>query len=222
MSKEITHPAIVDGWFREINDMWPGQAMNLKVKKILHHEKTPYQDVLVFESTDYGNVLVLDGIIQSTDRDAFAHSEMIAHLAMNSHPNPKKVLIIGGGQGGSLREVLKHECVEEVTVCDIDEAVIRVSKQYLPEMSLSYNNEKPKPRIYIGDGFKFLADYKNEFDIIITDGTDSIGPGEGLFQTPFIELLNEALKEGGVTATQGCSFSMHLLKALVFIVLQVS
>ncbi len=110
-----------DGWFREISDMWPGQAMTLKVKKVIHHEKSKYQDVLIFESTDYGTVLVLDNVIQCTERDEFAYQEMITHLAMNSHPNPKKVLVIGGGDGGVLREVVKHECVEEAILCDIDE-----------------------------------------------------------------------------------------------------
>jgi len=101
--------------------MWPGQAMTLKVKNVLHHEKSKYQDVLIFESTDYGTVLVLDNVIQCTERDEFSYQEMITHLAMNSHPNPKKVLVIGGGDGGVLREVIKHDCVEEAILCDIDE-----------------------------------------------------------------------------------------------------
>jgi len=106
--------------------MWPGQAMTLKVNQVLHHEKSKYQDVLIFESTDYGTVLVLDNVIQCTERDEFSYQEMITHLAMNSHPNPKKVLVIGGGDGGVLREVVKHECVEEAILCDIDEVSGRV------------------------------------------------------------------------------------------------
>jgi spermidine synthase len=117
---------------------------------------------------------------------------MITHLAMNSHPNPTKVLVIGGGDGGVLREVIKHDCVEEAVLCDIDEAVIRVSKDYLPEMSASYKH--PKVRVHIGDGFKFLADYKNAFDVIITDSSDPDGPAESLFQTPYFELLSGALR----------------------------
>ena len=101
--------------------MWPGQAMTLKVDKVIHHEKSKYQDVLFFQSTDHGMVLVLDNVIQCTERDEFAYQEMITHLAMNSHPMPKKVLVIGGGDGGVLREVVKHECVEEAVLCDIDE-----------------------------------------------------------------------------------------------------
>jgi hypothetical protein len=95
--------------------------MTLKVKKVLHHEKSKYQDVLIFESTDYGTVLVLDNVIQCTERDEFSYQEMITHLAMHSHPNPKKVLVIGGGDGGVLREVVKHEGIEEAVLCDIDE-----------------------------------------------------------------------------------------------------
>lgn len=113
---------IADGWFREISGMWPGQAMTLKVKNVIHHEKSKYQDVLIFESTDYGTVLVLDNVIQCTERDEFSYQEMITHLAMFSHPNPKKVLVIGGGDGGVLREVIKHDSVEEAVLCDIDEA----------------------------------------------------------------------------------------------------
>merc|ERR1712144_37652 len=196
---EITHPTIKDGWFREISDMWPGQAMTLKVKNVIHHEKSKYQDVLIFESTDYGTVLVLDNVIQCTERDEFAYQEMITHLAMNSHPNPKKVLVIGGGDGGVLREVIKHDCVEEAILCDIDEAVIRLSKKYLPGMAISYQH--PKVKVHVGDGSKFLDDYKNEFDVIITDSSDPEGPAESLFQKPYFELLHGALREGGIITT---------------------
>ncbi|CRK19662.1 hypothetical protein BN1708_012722 [Verticillium longisporum] len=198
---EIAHPTIQDGWFREISNMWPGQAMTLKVKKVVHHEKSQYQDVLIFESTDYGMVLVLDNVIQATERDEFSYQEMITHLAMNSHPNPKRVLVIGGGDGGVLREVVKHECVEEAILCDIDEAVIRLSKQYLPGMSVGFDH--PKSKTHVGDGFKFLDDYKNSFDVIITDSSDPEGPAEMLFQKPYFQLLHDALRDGGVITTQG-------------------
>ncbi|KAL2873115.1 putrescine aminopropyltransferase [Colletotrichum sp. CLE4] len=181
--------------------MWPGQAMTLKVKKVIHHEKSQYQDVLIFESTDYGMVLVLDNVIQATERDEFSYQEMITHLAMNSHPNPKKVLVIGGGDGGVLREVVKHECVEEAILCDIDEAVIRLSKQYLPNMAVGFDH--PKSKTHVGDGFKFLEEYKNTFDVIITDSSDPEGPAESLFQKPYFQLLHDALREGGVITTQG-------------------
>ncbi|KXS97566.1 hypothetical protein AC578_9773 [Pseudocercospora eumusae] len=198
---EITHPTIKDGWFREINDMWPGQAMTLKVNQVVHHEKSKYQDVLIFESSDYGMVLVLDNVIQCTERDEFSYQEMITHLGMFSHPKPKKVLVIGGGDGGVLREVVKHESVEEAVLCDIDEAVIRLSKKYLPGMSVGFQH--PKVKVHVGDGFKFLADYKDSFDVIITDSSDPDGPAEALFQKPYFQLLHDALREGGVITTQG-------------------
>lgn len=209
MSQEITHPTIVDGWFREISDtMWPGQAMTLKVEKVLHHEKSKYQDVLIFKSTDYGNVLVLDNVIQATERDEFSYQEMISHLALNSHPEPTKVLVIGGGDGGVLREVVKHDSIQEAWLCDIDEAVIRLSKQYLPEMSASYNH--PKVKTYIGDGFEFLKKYQNTFDVIVTDSSDPEGPAETLFQEDYFKLLNSALTENGVITTQAESMWIHL------------
>ncbi|KAI9734661.1 MAG: putrescine aminopropyltransferase [Cirrosporium novae-zelandiae] len=208
MGEEITHHTIKDGWFREVSEMWPGQAMTLRVNQVLHHEKSKYQDVLVFESTDYGRVLVLDDVIQCTERDEFAYQEMITHLAMNAHPNPKKVLVIGGGDGGVLREVVKHDTVEEATLCDIDEAVIRVSKKYLPGMSIGFQH--PSVKVHIGDGFKFLADRKNEFDVIITDSSDPEGPAESLFQKPYFQLLFDALKEGGVITTQAENQWLHL------------
>ncbi|KAI1418537.1 spermidine synthase [Hypoxylon sp. FL1857] len=208
MSGEITHETIKDGWFREISEMWPGQAMTLKVEKVLHHEKSQYQDVLIFKSTNYGTVLVLDNVIQCTERDEFSYQEMITHLAMNSHPDPKKVLVIGGGDGGVLREVVKHECIEEAILCDIDEAVIRLSKQYLPGMAEGFKH--PKVKVHVGDGFKFLNDYKNAFDVIITDSSDPEGPAESLFQKSYFQLLHDALRPGGVITTQAENQWLHL------------
>ncbi|KAG8754391.1 hypothetical protein FRC14_005114 [Serendipita sp. 396] len=204
----LTHPSIKDGWFREISPQWPGQAMTLKVKRILHVEKSLYQDVLVFESETYGNVLILDGVIQCTERDEFSYQEMIAHLPLASHPNPKKVLVIGGGDGGVVREVLRHESVEEVVLCDIDEAVIRVSKQYLPHMSELLDSSRV--RVFVGDGFKFLAENTSTYDVIITDSSDPVGPAESLFQKPYFQLLHDALAPGGTISTQGECLWIHL------------
>jgi len=133
---------------------------------------------------------------------------MITHLAMMSHPNPKSVLVIGGGDGGVLREVVKHETVESAILCDIDEAVIRLSKKYLPGMSVGYQH--PTVKVHVGDGFKFLADYKDSFDVIITDSSDPEGPAESLFQKPYFELLHGALREGGVITTQAENPWLHM------------
>lgn len=207
---QFTHPLVRDGWFHEINSQWPGEAMGLQVVRILHHEKSKFQDVLVFESTTFGNVLVLDGVIQATERDEFSYQEMIAHLPLASHPNPERVLVIGGGDGGVLREIVKHDSVTEAILCDIDEAVPRVSKKYLPLMAQGLTH--PKSTVHIGDGFAFLQQPENKgaFDVIITDSSDPVGPAQALFEKPYFQLLKEALKPGGHISTQAESLWLHL------------
>lgn len=199
---------IQDGWFREINKFWPGQCMSLKVDKVLFHGKSKYQDVLVFKSTDYGNVLVLDGVIQCTERDEFSYQEMITHVPMCSHPNPENVLVIGGGDGGVVREILKHDCVKTVTQCEIDELVIDMCKKYLPKMASGYDN--PKLTQHIGDGFKFMEEHPNSFDVIITDSSDPEGPAEALFQKSYFQLMKKALKPNGIVCSQGECLWIHL------------
>ncbi|EJT98283.1 hypothetical protein DACRYDRAFT_24735 [Dacryopinax primogenitus] len=182
--------------------------MTLKVDRILHTEQSQYQDVLVFQSEKHGNVLVLDSVIQCTERDEFSYQEMIAHLPLASHPDPQRVLVIGGGDGGVVREVLKHVSVQEVVLCDIDEAVIRVSKQFLPHMSALLSD--PRVTVHIGDGFKFLAEKVSQFDVIITDSSDPVGPAESLFQKPYFQLLHDALRLGGHISTQAENPWLHL------------
>ena len=132
-----------------------------------------------------------------------SYQEMITHLAMNSHANPESVLVIGGGDGGVLREVVKHPSVKRAVLCDIDEAVIRLSKQYLPAMSIGFQH--PNVTTHVGDGFEFLKQHEDAFDVIITDSSDPEGPAEGLFQKPYFELLHRALTAKGVITTQGCT-----------------
>lgn len=199
---ELTHPLVIDGWFREVSDeFFPGQAFMLKVEKILYAEKSEFQDILVFKSTNFGNVLVLDGMIQVTERDEFAYQEMITHVPIFAHPNPKKVLVIGGGDGGVLREVIKHDCVESATLVEIDDMVIKLSKKYLPNMAKSYESEKVK--VVLQDGFKFLKDCgeissDDKYDVIITDSSDPDGPAEAFFQQDYFKLLFNALNKDGI------------------------
>ncbi|KAK3803606.1 hypothetical protein RRG08_023324 [Elysia crispata] len=200
--------AIREGWFSEVSEMWPGQCMSLQVEEVLHKEKSKYQDIIVFKSKTYGNVLVLDGVIQCTERDEFSYQEMLAHLPLCSHKNPKKVLIIGGGDGGVAREVLKHSTVEEVHMCEIDERVIEVSKQFLPKMACSFSN--PKLKLHIRDGFEFMGLHQGEFDVIITDSSDPIGPASSLFEKKYYELMSTALKPGGIICSQGECMWIHL------------
>eukprot|EP00594_Rhizosolenia_setigera_P019120 CAMPEP_0178978242 /NCGR_PEP_ID=MMETSP0789-20121207/25031_1 /TAXON_ID=3005 /ORGANISM="Rhizosolenia setigera, Strain CCMP 1694" /LENGTH=293 /DNA_ID=CAMNT_0020667921 /DNA_START=100 /DNA_END=981 /DNA_ORIENTATION=+ len=199
---------IKDGWFHERGVLWPGQAMSIQVKNVLDHHKSDFQDVLVFESENYGNVLVLDGVIQVTERDEFAYQEMIAHVPLFSHPNPKRVLVIGGGDGGVLREIAKHDSVEEIIICEIDKDVIDVSKKFLPTLAKGFDD--PRVQVKIMDGAKFMDENQGSFDVIITDSSDPVGPASVLFETPFYDGMFRALKPGGIVCTQGECMWLHL------------
>ncbi|SCV04614.1 LAMI_0H17546g1_1 [Lachancea mirantina] len=195
---------INDGWFIEMSDQsFAGQARALKVKSFLHHGRSKFQEVLVFESESYGNVLVLDGIIQATERDEFAYQEMISHIPLYAHLNPSKVLVIGGGDGGVLREVVKHNSVNSVTLVEIDETVITLAKKYLPSMSSAFNH--PKVDVKLQDGFMYLraaAAAHQKFDIIITDSSDPEGPAAAFFQKEYFQLLFNALNGTGIVIAQ--------------------
>lgn len=206
---------IIDGWFHERGELWPGQAMSLKVKEVLDHHRSDFQDILVFQSENHGKVLVLDGVIQVTERDEFAYQEMIAHIPLLAHPNPKKVLVIGGGDGGVIREVARHKGVEEIVECEIDEGVIKAAKKYLPSLAKGYDD--PRVVVKVMDGAKFLEENQEAFDVIITDSSDPIGPASVLFETPFYNAMYKSLKPGGIVCTQGECMWLHLdlIKPLV-------
>ncbi|XP_061389426.1 spermidine synthase [Musca vetustissima] len=197
--------AIQNGWFSEIqNELWPGQSFSLQVKNVLHKEKSKIQDILIIETETYGTCLVLDGIIQCTTRDEFSYQEMISFLPLCSHPNPEKVLIVGGGDGGVAREVSKHPKVKEVHQIEIDDRVVDLSKKFLPRMASGFSS--PKLKLMIGDGFQYMKEHKDEFDVIITDSSDPIGPAESLFNESYFGLMKTALREGGIVCSQGGSF----------------
>ncbi|XP_062505596.1 spermidine synthase-like isoform X2 [Corticium candelabrum] len=162
-----------DGWFSERDTFWPGQALSIKVDEILYDKKSNFQDILVFRSNRFGTVLVLDGVVQCTELDECSYQEMISHVPLFSHPNPRKVLVIGGGDGGVIREVVKHPEVEEVIQCEIDEDVIQVSKKFLPSMAVGYSSSKLVQ--HIGDGLAFMKEQRGQFDVIITDSSDPVG-----------------------------------------------
>jgi len=199
---------IRDGWFSEVNPMWPGQCLSLQVTKVLHQEKSKFQDIMVFESRSYGKTLVLDGVIQLTERDEFSYQEMMALLPVNSHPNPEKVLVIGGGDGGVVRELDRHPNVKEIVLCEIDEKVIEVAKKFFPNLSCSL--QSPKLHIHVGDGFQYVKENPGRFDVIITDSSDPVGPAEALFQKDYYVLLKSALRKGGLLCSQGESLWLNL------------
>ncbi|XP_028754411.1 spermidine synthase 2-like [Neltuma alba] len=208
--------AVIPGWFSEISPMWPGEAHSLKVEKILFKGKSDYQDVMVFQSSTYGKVLVLDGVIQLTERDECAYQEMIVHLPLSSISNPKKVLVIGGGDGGVLREVSRYSSVEKIDICEIDKMVVDVSKQYFPEVAVGYDD--PRVTLHIGDGVAFLKEVpEGTYDAVIVDSSDPIGPAQELFEKPFFQSVARALCPGGVVCTQAESIwlHMHLIEDIV-------
>jgi len=198
---------VKSGWFRELSDLWPGQCLSLEVEKVLHHEKSKFQDIMVFESKTYGRTLILDGVIQCTEKDEFSYQEMISLLPLNSHPNPEKVLIVGGGDGGVVREVVKHPAVREVTMCEIDRAVVEVSRDLLPFMSCALDS--PKLTLQFDDGLEFMKQHREEFDVIITDSSDPIGPAKCLFEEAYFELMSSALRPGGIICSQGENMWFH-------------
>ena len=196
------------GWFSETGPLWKGQAFSLEVEEVLMHERSAFQEVLVFQSTTYGRVLALDGVIQCTERDEFAYQEMMAHIPLCAHPNPRKVLVIGGGDGGVLREIARHKCVEEIHICELDEMVIEASKKYLPWMAVGF--EDPRVAVHIQDGAEFMLANAHCFDVIIVDSSDPVGPADSLFQESFYRGMRDALAPGGIVCTQGECMWLHL------------
>jgi len=193
------------GWFSEIDTkLWPGHCFSLECDKLLYTGKSKYQDILVFNNQKFGNVLVLDGRIQVTELDEFAYQETISFIPLNCHPNPERVLIIGGGDGGVAREVAKHPLVKHITQCEIDEDVVKVSRLYLPGMAKGFDHEKVT--LFIGDGFEFMEKHKAEFDVIITDSSDPEGPAQALFEQSYYQLMKNALKPKGIICCQGENF----------------
>lgn len=148
--------------------------------------------------------MILDNIIQCTEKDEFAYQEMISFLPLCCHPAPKKVLIVGGGDGGVGREVCKHPLVEEVYQVEIDDRVVDLSKKYLPFMACGFDH--PKMHLEIGDGFEFMKRHQQQFDVIITDSSDPIGPAVSLFQEPYYQLMKNALRENGIVCSQGGTY----------------
>ncbi len=178
-----------------------GWQQTFEVSKWLVQTESPFQKIQVFENPLFGKVLVLDDIIQITEKDEFIYQEMLAHVPLIAYGNPENVLIIGGGDGGILREVLKHKSIKKATLVDIDGKVMEISQQYLPNISKGAFQD-PRAEIIVGDGIDFVKKTDQIFDVIIVDTTDPIGPGEVLFSKDFFAGCKRALKPDGVFAIQ--------------------
>lgn len=200
--------ALKDNWFTEICEE-SGSAFSLEITEKLHQEQTPYQKIEIYETKGFGTLMVIDGFIMLSDRDNFLYHEMMSHPVVFTHPKPEQVLIIGGGDCGTLKEVLRHGGIRKVTQVEIDEQVTRLSEKYFPELCESNND--PRAEILFTDGIKWVEEAEAEsLDIIIIDSTDPIGPAEGLFSAPFYRQCHRALKKNGLLVQQSESPLIHM------------
>lgn len=191
--------ALTAGSFQET--LYPDWKQTFAVDKMIFHEKTPYWDLSIFENKIFGRVLALDGIIQLTENDEYAYHEMMVHVPLLAHPNPKSVLIVGGGDGGILRETLKHKNLETIIQVEIDETVIDLSKKHFPKVS-DGAYENPRERLVIQDAAKFVKETQERFDCIIVDSNDPEGPAKVLFTEEFYGDCKKILKSGGILVNQ--------------------
>lgn len=175
-------------------------GITAKIENTIHAEQSEFQRIDLIETKQWGKMLVLDGMVMTTDKDEFVYHEMITHLAMNTHPNPKRVLVVGGGDGGAIREMLKYPTVETAVLAEIDGRVIELSKEYLPEIAGKLDD--PRVDVQVVDGIKYIHDNKNSFDVILVDSTEPVGPAVGLFARDFYQGIFEALKEDGIMVAQ--------------------
>ncbi|MDF2569840.1 MAG: speE [Sporomusa sp.] len=201
-------------WYTEYQTKNLG--LTARIKETLYTGKSEFQEVAVVDSHQFGRMLVLDGVFQTSIFDEFIYHEMIAHVPLFAHPSPRTVLVIGGGDGGTIREVVKHQSVEVAEMVEIDGLVVDVSKKYLPEISVALNENHPKLRLKIGDGIKHMQEVENKYDVIIVDCSDPIGPGEGLFTRSFYQDVHKALKPDGlfVQQTESPFYHQELIKRL--------
>ena len=198
-----------ESWFSEASENL-GTAFSLKLtdNRKLHEEQSDFQKIEVFDTTTFGRLMVIDDFIMLSDRDNFIYHEMMSHPALFAHPAPKRVLIIGGGDCGTLREVLKHPDIELAQQVDIDERVTRVSEQFFPQLCES--NADPRAELHFDDGIKWVRDAADGFyDVIIVDSTDPVGPGEVLFTEDFYNNAFRALNQGGLIVQQSESPLFH-------------
>lgn len=193
-------------WFTDKDE---NQALSLRYNgEVLFSEQSPFQQVRVFNTHAYGKMLAINNMIMCTERDEFHYHEMITHPIMQVHGDARNVLVIGGGDGGTIREIFKYDQVENVTMVEIDETVIRASKKHLPSIAAEFEN--PKLNLIVGDGIQFVQNAPAEnFDVIIVDGSDPVGPAKGLFTDEFYRNCQRALKSGGFLVTQGESPMFH-------------
>ncbi|MDX1585730.1 MAG: polyamine aminopropyltransferase [Balneolaceae bacterium] len=174
-------------------------GLTIGLNKLLFSEQTDYQLVEVYETDTWGNLMTIDGMVMLSEKDEFVYHEMLAHIGLFAHPDPQKVLIIGGGDGGTAREVLRHSSVEQVDMVEIDEAVVRASKAHLPGVG---DWDDPRLNVRIEDGIQFVQNITDPYEVIIIDGSDPVGPAKGLFEKDFIQACHDGLAKNGILTAQ--------------------
>jgi spermidine synthase len=195
-------------WFSE-PFAFSGSAISFRITGKLWEEKTPFQHIEIYDTTDWGKLMVIDGAVMLTTRDNFLYHEMMSHPALYTHADPRNVVIIGGGDCGTLREVLRHGTVETAVQCDIDEGVTRAALKYFPELCES--NGDPRATLMFDDGIKYMRELAPaSVDVVIVDSTDPVGPAEGLFNAAFYASCFRALRDGGILVQQSESPLIHV------------
>nr|WP_304528540.1 polyamine aminopropyltransferase [Salirhabdus sp. Marseille-P4669] len=185
-------------WFTE--KQTENFGITAKIKQTLHTEQTEFQKLDMYETEEWGNMLVLDGMVMTTIKDEFVYHEMVAHVPLFTHPNPKQVLVVGGGDGGVIREVLKHPSVEKATLVEIDGKVIEYSKKYIPEIAGALDDARVE--VKVDDGFMHIAQSEQAYDVIMVDSTEPVGPAVNLFSKGFYAGISKALKPDGIFIAQ--------------------
>lgn len=188
-------------------DLWATEpisdyaGLRYYIEEQLYSKRSEFQQVDVVKTKGFGKMLFLDGLAMLSERDEYVYHDMITHVAMFVHPNPKRVLVIGGGDGGTVREVLRHTSVERCVMVEIDGDVVDVSKRFLPVTSCAFDN--PKLELLIEDGVRYMAETEEKFDVILVDSTDPIGPAQPLFGPEFYANVKRVLSDDGIVVSQG-------------------
>ncbi|WP_455662219.1 polyamine aminopropyltransferase [Pradoshia sp.] len=185
-------------WFSERHTS--NVKLSIKVEKQLYSGQSDYQRIDIYESKEFGRFLTLDGFMMMTEKDEFIYHEMITHVPMMVHPNPERVLLIGAGDGGAVRELVKYENVKQIDLVEIDEMVVEVCRKYLSKTACALDD--PRLQIHYEDGLKHIRSCENQYDLIIVDSTDPFGPGEGLFTREFYGSCYKALRKDGIMVNQ--------------------
>lgn len=185
-------------WFYESDGA--GLRYGYAISEELYHRRSEFQDIRVVDSISYGKILIIDDVVMLTERDEFVYHEIMAHIPVGFHKSPKRVLIVGGGDGGSIRELAKHSQIEEIVLCEIDKDVVEVSKKFFP--SVASNFADPRLSVEIADGVAYISRCKGAFDLVLVDSTDPVGPGEVLFTEKFYGLVADSLRPGGIMVAQ--------------------